>query len=164
MLESSVALYIMMYCDLPDMTGGKCAAQAAHASTMCTYSGEKYPEIAWDRWTSAGNTGVLPGKDRLLIRLYNSWKNSTPQKFGTTLVFRHIRGEESCCIPLNLFTSKHETFWGVVRDPTYPYRDTDRTIKTMDTVTCAWFLADRANPEHKATLDSIHKEFPFVLF
>jgi hypothetical protein len=156
---SDVALYILMYCDLPDMTGGKCAAQAAHASSMCTLQGEEL--------IRADHSDLSPVLQRRLNearRLYQRWKDSTTQGFGTTLVFRHMRDEDGFCNPLDIFTANHHTLWDVVGDPTYPYRDVDRQIKTMNTDTCAWFLADRADEKHRATLDSIHRETPFILF
>ena len=106
-------LYIVMREDLWDLNPGKAVAQSAHAQAL------------FDLYDH-GHNGCLEE--------YCQWRGDGPDclGFGVTLVLSAPMSEWSK-IPLKHF--------GVVEDPTYPYRNYYGKVFTRSEVTCMWAFA-----------------------
>jgi peptidyl-tRNA hydrolase len=112
-------LYIVMRCDLWDMNPGKAMAQAAHAQA-------EFDEYIEDRCAPE----YL--QDDPLWSAVRNWRED--RSFGTTLVL-HESMETMRRISANVGD------WGMVTDPTYPYRNYYGEVFTRSEVTCMWVFA-----------------------
>ncbi len=112
-------LYIIMRRDLWDMNPGKAMAQAAHAQAEF----DKYVE---DR--------CAPDylQDDPLWSAVRNWQED--RSFGTTLVL-HESMETMRRISTNVGD------WGMVTDPTYPYRNYYGEVFVRNEITCMWAFA-----------------------
>ena len=118
-------LYILMRNDLASLNPGKAMAQASHAGSAFVHNAD-------------------PGYN-IDEELYNAWKESTTQGFGTVLVIEvneaqminAVEVAESCGV--DAFPS------GIVHDPTYPLQDGD-TTHFIPVDTCGYIFGDKDNP------------------
>lgn len=116
-------LYIVMREDLWDMNPGKGMAQAAHAQAdfdayMVRYARSMHVDKV--------------DLDSALLNAYQHWK--ADRTFGTTTVLTQ---------PLEDFTFivNGVDHYGMITDPTYPYRNYYKQVFTRSEITCMWVFA-----------------------
>jgi peptidyl-tRNA hydrolase len=131
-------LFILMRSDLESMNPGKAMAQAAHAAT------------AFERKIH----GIMrdDDEDSNIENLYNEWRNSTSQGFGTKVVLDAIDEAGISGILFDAMYNKvpvHDT----ILDPTYPLRD-GKVTHYIPLVTCGYVFTDAVvwSPNKKFSL------------
>lgn len=124
-------LYILMRTDMDSLNPGKAMAQAAHAQALFS--------LAIDL---SYNVDMEPPNSILVVKLYNRWRNQTPQGFGTTIVLAVSDGEYMKCV-IDQVRQFDNVCTGIVTDPTYPVRD-GKVIHHISVDTCAYVFGDRS--------------------
>lgn len=136
-------LLIIMRNDMRSMTPGRCAAQAAHASTAFSTRMEKIFE----------NENTVAAGDQ--FDSYLDWRDSTTQNFGTTIV---AQANLSTIEELEFLASKENLISAMIVDPTYPVRD-GQTVHLVSVVTCSYIFITEAISDN---LLKVLKELPLL--
>ncbi len=119
----TAVLYILMRTDLESMNPGKSMAQASHAS----------------------NAFVHLADSGYNVRLFEEWKESTPQGFGTVLVLGVNEAQMRTAVHVADSCGTDQIVCGIVHDPTYPIVDGD-TVHHVPLDTCAYVFGDKEDP------------------
>jgi len=163
--ETLPVLYILMRTDLPSMNPGKAMAQASHASNAFVFEMEE---------AMADGLHTFEPSLEPLGPLFDAWKNTTRQGFGTVLVLGTTESQMGSVVDL----AKDLGFASnTVNDPTYPaHLDTEvvdlipkfgepKSPWTMESIsagektvtfrsedTCAYVFGDKNSPMLQALL------------
>ena len=155
-------LYLLPRTDMASMNPGKAMAHAAHAANAFVFGMEA--RIA-DHSLPVGSP---------LYQLYTSWKNSTTQGFGTTIVLQSTDDQSCKIVDACLCDDSVNSGWCV--DPTYPYAVSSEIANLIPTTgdtlgripnpngtvtmfreerTCAWVFGDKNSFRLKLLLDCL---------
>ena len=115
-------LYILMRTDMESMNPGKAMAQASHASNAFVQSAE-------------------PGYN-IDETLFNTWKESTPQGFGTVLVLGVTEVQMKTAVEIAESFGVDKFPCDIIHDPTYPLQDGD-TTHFIPVDTCGYIFGDK---------------------
>lgn len=116
-------LYIIMRNDMVSMNPGKGMAQAAHAANA--FEAEDRAQYA-----------------EPIVTAWDQWRDSTSQKFGTTIVLQGNVDEMYSAVELAIRSGLPAD---VILDPTYPVQD-GAVTHLIPVYTCAYvFTHDRAH-------------------
>tara|TARA_B100000424_G_scaffold266201_1_gene256983 strand:- start:3913 stop:4320 length:408 start_codon:yes stop_codon:yes gene_type:complete len=115
-------LYILMRTDMESMNPGKAMAQASHASNAFVQSAE-------------------PGYN-IDETLFNTWKESTPQGFGTVLVLGVTEVQMRTAVEIAESFGVDKFPCDIIHDPTYPLQDGD-TTHFIPVDTCGYIFGDK---------------------
>ena len=146
--KSDPRLYVFLRSDLESMTVGKAAAQVSHAASQLA-------------WQFRSKTVPEP-----FLELYRQWEVSAVEEaaefgkiglnglsncagFGTAIV--KDGGSELFDDPDNIVLPEFvmRTWYGAIRDPSYPLKDGKR-VHHLDLVTCFWIFCDpNSDPDLK---------------
>lgn len=118
-------LYILMRTDMESMNPGKAMAQASHASNAFVQSAE-------------------PGYN-IDETLFNTWKESTPQGFGTVLVLGVTEVQMRTAVEIAESFGVDKFPCDIIHDPTYPLQDGD-TTHFIPVDTCGYIFGDKDDP------------------
>ena len=118
-------LYILMRTDMESMNPGKAMAQASHASNAFVQSAE-------------------PGYN-IDETLFNTWKESTPQGFGTVLVLGVTEVQMRTAVEIAESFGVDKFPCDIIHDPTYPLQDGD-TTHFIPVDTCGYIFGDKEDP------------------
>jgi hypothetical protein len=140
-------LYILMRNDMNSLNAGKAMAQASHASNafvdhMRIFT-EAYNEVP-------AHLGI----ETESVVGFESWKNATPQAFGTVLVLAAKMPEIKTAV--DIFIAMGYVA-GVIHDPTYPIVDGE-VVHYIPLDTCAYVFVP--NKEDDGMASVILKRFP----
>lgn len=135
-------LYILMPLDIPSMNPGKAMAQASHASNAFIYGTRQVPinyGTPQQPEYRLGWSDMDLGVHKNVSNTVDSWEESTPQGFGTTIVLGIPEGTSLWSI---VEEARSEGFIAdVVVDPTYPIRD-GRLTHYAPADTCAYVFTN----------------------
>ena len=113
-------LYILMRTDLDSMNPGKAMAQASHAGSAFARNAE-------------------PGYN-VDEKLYEEWRQSTPQGFGTVLVLGVTEVQMRTAVQIAESFGVDRFPCDIIHDPTYPLQDGDTThFIPIDKETSTWW-------------------------
>lgn len=117
-------LYFLMRLDIPDMNTGKAIAQATHAQRLAD--------------TALANSDA-----------YKAWSGDIG--FGTAISLECTTVDIDAISDVFLDKKLHSNpstagCFGVVFDPTYPFRNTFGDVYTMGLVTCAYLFVHEDTP------------------
>ena len=118
-------LYILMRTDLDSMNPGKAMAQASHASNAFVSNAE-------------------PGYN-VDEELFNAWKESTTQGFGTVLVIEVNEAQMRTAVEIAESFGVDKFPCDIIHDPTYPLQDGDIT-HFIPVDTCGYIFGDKEDP------------------
>ena len=125
---SKPVLYILMRNDMDSLNPGKAMAQAAHAANF------------FQTCMEDENYGV---NNLQTYALYEDWKSTTLQSFGTTIVlavnsFKELEYHCEYCRKVPT------TVCRLVFDPTYPVTD-GKVTHSVPVITCGFIFGDKDN-------------------
>lgn len=112
MIESKLALYVLMRTDLDSMNCGKACAQATHAANQFIHESKS-----------------TQAKEKLV----KDWEGESGYGFGTTIILGVTEVEMRSIIEL-VSDNFHS---GITHDPSYPLHDGD-TLHLIPLDTCAY--------------------------